>query len=294
MDVPILHLNSYLKDGSDIADIYVALLHLNPTGSHKVLSYKAMVEAEEAKGLSPNIHFVDYTTGNAGLAGAFICAQKGFPFTVFMPENMSVEKIQILKALGADLRLTPKDEFILGAKKQAVEYCKGNRILLDQSANPNNAKGYEIVGEKILATLGEVDAYVCGSGTYGTITGISSKLKPTGTTIVCIEAKYAPHIHAQRNGEKMVFQPHTLIGFGAELLAPNAQPDLYDRVEVVDENTAISTMRDLHKKGFLVGKTSGANIHWAIKVATELGSGKVVATNTFDGFDRLVSEGLYR
>ncbi|PIN87630.1 hypothetical protein COV12_02925 [Candidatus Woesearchaeota archaeon CG10_big_fil_rev_8_21_14_0_10_32_24] len=294
-DVPLLYLNPYLSNGESMAQVYVALLHLNPTGSHKVLSYQSMVEAEERNGLNPDTIFVDYTTGNAGIAGAFVCAQKGYAFSVFMPENMSYEKIQMLRCLGADIHLTPKEKFILGAKQEAVEYSKTiNRILLDQSSNPNNAKGYEIVGEKLIKTLGKIDVFVCGSGTYGTITGISRKLKPTGTEIICIEAEYAPHIFAKRKGVDVTFQPHNLIGFGAELLASNAHPELYDHVEIINEETAVKTMKAMHKKGFLIGKTSGANIYWAIKIAQELGPGKIVATNTFDGFERLITENIYK
>lgn len=298
-EIPLLHLNPMLDNGENIADIYVALLHTFPTGSHKILPYIAMIKSEEQKRrVKSTTRFVEYTSGNAGIAAAYVCATKGYAFTAFMPENMTPEKIQMMKALGADLRLTPKDEFIVGARNGAVEFVAEdpeNRILLDQSNNPNNPKGFEVVGKRFVDELANIDAYVCGGGTYGTITGVAGFLKRYDSKIqvVCVEAEYAPHVKAQRECNEVKFQPHNLIGFAAERLASTAKPELYDRIETIDEETSIVRMKQLHSKGLLVGKTSGANIEWAIKVAEELGPGKVVCTNTYDQFSRLVSEKLY-
>ncbi|MFB6181490.1 MAG: PLP-dependent cysteine synthase family protein [Candidatus Magasanikbacteria bacterium] len=296
---PILHLNPSLEDGDDLADIYVALLHHSPTGSHKVFSYKSMIEAEEEQGnADESTIFVDYTTGNAGIAGAFICAQKGYDFSVFMPENMSDERIEILKALGADLHLTPENEFIVGCKERAEEFIEEepeNRILLNQSENLNNRRGYHPVGEKIYNQIEDIDVFVSGSGTYGTITGISQVLKEKDKNIKVVlgEAEYAPHIDAKRNDYDYEFEPHNLIGFGAELLAPNAKPELYDETRTIDQETAEEAMKEMHSKGYLIGKTSGANIHWAIEEAKKLGDNGTVVTNTWDSFNRILSEKLY-
>jgi cysteine synthase len=296
---PILHLNNLLGLDDTYADIYVDLLHRNPTGSHKVLAYDTMISSiEQERGIDASTILVEYSTGNAATAAAFVCAQKGYDLVVFMPGDMSQEKKQQLVAYGATVILTPADQFIVGAKQAAVAYVEqdlDSRVLLDQSSNTNNPKGYRQVGRKLIDTLPRIDAFVCGGGTYGTITGITEVLKEHDPSIkvTCVEAVYAAHIHAQRRREIVIFTPHKLIGFGAELLAPNARPELYDHIVTVDEETAVAMMKTLHRKGLFIGKTTGGNVHHALQVAKKLGPGNVVATVTYDSFFKMISEQVY-
>lgn len=298
LDIPFLHLNPLLED-KNMADIYVALLHTLPTDSHKVLAAKSMVENEERRRtITPDTIFIDHSTGNAAAAEAWVCALKNYNYLCFLPENAAPEKVQQIKACGGEVRFTPAEDFIAGAKQAATKYQQEdsiNRIYLNQAANPASPKGYRKIGENFLSLFPNVNAYVCGAGTYSTITGVSSVLKERNPRIkvICIEASYAPHIHAQRNGYEAKFKRHNLIGFGAETLPPNASPSLYDDIVLIDEEKAIDTMKRLHQKGLLVGKTSAANIYWAEKIAQELGPGKIVITNTFDSFSKITSERIY-
>jgi cysteine synthase len=296
--INFLHLNPLINE-PDIADIYVGLLHLLPTGSHKVLAALSMIEEKERNtAISDKTIFIDHSTGNAASAEAWVCAKKGYKYLAFIPENMAQEKLQQIKALGGEIILTKANDFIAGAKSAAAKYQSidpENRIYLNQTANPMSPQGYSEFGYAIAKYFPNINAYVCGSGTYSTITGVARSLKNTGREIeiFCIEAVYAPYLHAQRNGYVSNFQKHNLIGFGAESLSINAEPDLYDHIVLIDEQDSIETMKMLHKKGLLVGKTSSANIHWALKIAKRLGKGKCVVTNTFDCFSKIISEHLY-
>lgn len=293
---PIIHLNGILGLGAEYADIYVDLLHLNPSGSHKDLAYLSMIEAKEREGLiGPDTELVEFSTGNASSAGAFICAEKGYNFVVFVPEDMTREKIQQTRSYRAEVHLTPANEFIVGAVERAVAYCEEdpkNRVLLNQSANPYNAKGYSIVGRKFAESLDSIDALVCGSGTHGVIRGVSEELKQyfPELYVVCLESPDAPHIHAQRNDYEFEFCPHKFIGFGPERLPALARPELYNDVRLVDKVRAEEMMFRLHGIGLFVGKTSGANIYHAIEVAREIGPGKKVVTVTYDSFFKIRSE----
>lgn len=296
--VPFLHINPYLKERK-IADIYVALLHVLPTDSHKALAAKSMIEVEERKRqITPDTVFIDHSTGNTAAAEAWVCSIKGYKYICFIPENMASEKIQQIKACGGEIKYTPAENFITGAKKAAAEFQQQdpkNRIYLNQAANPASPEGYKPIAQKIIELFPRIDAYVCGAGTYSTITGVSSVLRQhkPDIQVTCIEASYAPHIHALRKGYKMRFIQHNLIGFGAETLPPNAKPDLYDNIVLIDEPTSIQKMKELHKMGLLIGKTSAANICWAEKIARELGPGKIVVTNSFDSFSKSISEQIY-
>lgn len=297
-EVPILHINA-LMGHKKMAEIYVALLHTLPTGSHKVLAAKSMIEHEQKKRkITKKTIFVDHSTGNAASAEAWICAAKSLNYVCFVPENMAPEKVQQIKACGGQVHFTPAEEFVAGAKRAAVEYQKQdpvNRIYLNQAANPANAEGYMAIGELFAREFPSIDAYVCGAGTYGTITGVASALKERqpNVMVICIETVYAPHIHGQRKGHVVKFKRHNLIGFGTETLSPNARPQLYDNIVLIDEKTAIKAMKQLHKTGLLVGKTSAANIYWAEQIARKLGPGKTVVTNTFDSFFKITSENIY-
>jgi cysteine synthase len=294
--VPILHLPS---EGG-CAEIYVALLHTLPLGSHKILAAKAMIDyAEQNHDITEKTVFVDQSSGNAAAAEALVCATRGYNYECFMPENMAPEKIQQVLALGGKIHFTPPKEFVDGAKRRAEAYCEEEphtRIYLDQSKNPASPRAYEPIGRQFINSFPSIDSFVSGGGTYGTITGISRVLKNNDKCIqvTCAESVYAPRIHSQRNRYEMPeFTGQKITGFGGEVLQGNAQPDLYDNIVLTDEETAIQHIRELHKAGLLVGKSSAAVLHVAREVARKLGTGKTVVTNTYDSFSKMISENIY-
>ncbi len=294
--VSLLHLPR--EEGS--ADIYVALLHTLPMGSHKILAAKSMIEdAEHTHTITDETVFVDQSSGNAASAEAFVCATKGYRYECFMPESMAPEKIQQVLACGGIIHFTPAEEFVDSAKKIAEAYCEENperRIYLDQSVNPASPRGYEPIGRQFISLLPSIDAFVSGGGTYGTITGISRVLKKHDESIqvTCVESVYAPRLHSRRNNYSMPkFRGQKITGFGGEVLQSNAQPELYDNVVLTDEEKAIQHLRKLHRSGLLVGKSSAAVLQVAQDVARNLGDGKIVVTNTYDSFSKMISEGIY-
>jgi cysteine synthase len=271
-----------------------------PLGSHKLLAAKAMIDDAELKHeITEETVFVDQSSGNAASAEALVCAIRGYNYECFMPENMAPEKIQQILALGGKIHFTPPEEFVDGAKRRAEAYCKEEPhtiIYLDQSKNPASPRGYEPIGRQFIDLLPSIDAFVSSGGTYSTITGISSTLKEHDENIhvTCVESVYAPRIHSQREGYKMPeFTGQKITGFGGNVLQGNAQPDLYDEVVLTDEKTALFYMRELHKTGLLVGKSSAAVLNEARKVALRLGTGKTVVTNTYDSFSKIISEEVY-
>lgn len=294
--VPILHLPS--EEGR--AEIYVALLHTLPLGSHKILAAKAMVDdAEQKYDITDETVFVDQSSGNAASAEALVCAIRGHRYECFIPESTAPEKIQEVLALGGRIHFTPSKEFVDGARKRAEAYCKeqpNTRIYLDQSKNPASPRGYEPIGRQLIDSLPPIDAFVSGGGTYSTITGISGMLKKHNSLIqvTCVESIYAPRIHSRRNKYKMSkFSGQKITGFGGEALQGNAQPDLYDEITLTDEETALRYMRELHETGLLVGKSSAAVLNAAREVALRLGTGKTLVTNTYDSFSKMISEKVY-
>ena len=294
--VPILHLPS--EEGR--AEIYVALLHTLPLGSHKIIAAKAMIDnAEQTYDITDQTVFVDQSSGNAASAEALVCTIRGYHYECFMPENMAPEKIQQIRALGGKIHFTPPEEFVDGAKKRAEAYCQeqpGTKIYLDQSKNPASPRGYEAIGRQFIDSFPSIDAFVSGGGTYGTITGISRILKEHDNDIqvTCVESVYAPRIHSRRNKYEMPkFVGQKITGFGGEVLQGNAQPDLYDDIVLTNEDTALRYMRELHKTGLLLGKSSAAVLNAAQEVAQRLGTGKTVVTNTYDSFSKMTSEMVY-
>ena len=267
------------------------------TGSHKDRAYARMVIDLWEKGrLQPGITLCDYTTGNGGISLASIGRRLGLPVRVFMPEGLTQEREEMIRRLGADLELTPHDEFVAGARAAAeawVDGRNGDAVLVGQSDNPLNRAAFEQAGDEIAVELARAGlrpvAFVCGIGTGGIFSGIATRLRrghPEMRT-VAIEVPEAPAILAKRRGEAMTPRAHRMLGFGPGKIAPNTLEDLVDDVELVEYDEAIAVLGEIAREdGLLIGPTSGANALVSRRHAETLEGDDVVVTVFFDRQDR--------
>jgi len=289
---PLLKLNKLVK--GDMADIFVKLEKFNPAGSIKDRAALGMIEkAEELGLLKEGYTIVEPTSGNTGIALAMIGRIKGYEVIIVMPETMSVERRNLIKAYGAQLVLTDGTKGMKGAINKANEIAEGNsEFFVPQQFNnlANPEKHYRTTAEEILSDVEDLDVFVVGVGTGGTITGVGRRLKEVKSEIkiVAVEPEKSPVLSGGEPG------PHKIQGIGAGFV-----PDIYDG-NVVDEIIRISDeeafeMAKLMAKeeGILVGISTGANIAAAIEVAKKLGKGKKVVTVSPDGGEKYISMGIY-
>ncbi|MCJ7689382.1 MAG: cysteine synthase A [Clostridiaceae bacterium] len=289
---PILKLNKLVE--GNMADIFVKLEKFNPAGSIKDRAALGMIEKAESLGLLKDGYtIVEPTSGNTGIALAMIGRIKGYEVIIVMPDTMSVERRNLIKAYGAQLVLTDGTKGMKGAINKAEEIAEGNpSFFIPQQfiniANPE--KHYATTAEEIISDVEDVDSFVAGVGTGGTITGVGKRLKEINKDIkvVAVEPEKSPVLSGGEPG------PHKIQGIGAGFT-----PDIYDS-SVVDEIMKISDeeafeMAKLMAKeeGILVGISTGANIAAAIKIAKRLGKGKKVVTVSPDGGEKYISMGIY-
>lgn len=249
----------------------------NPSFSVKCRIGANMVWQAEKDGiLTKGKEIIDATSGNTGIALAYVAAARGYKLTLTMPETMSIERRRLLRGLGATLVLTEGAKGMKGAIAKAEEILASdpNRyVMLKQFENPANPAIHEqTTGPEIWeATEGNVDVFVAGVGTGGTITGVSRYLKNTkGKQIisVAVEPAESPVITQTRNGEEVKPGPHKIQGIGAGFIPQNLDLSLIDRVEQVDSDTAIATARRvMAEEGILVGISSGAAVAAADRLA---------------------------
>lgn len=289
---PLLKLNKLVK--GDMADIFVKLEKFNPAGSIKDRAALGMIEkAEELGLLKEGYTIVEPTSGNTGIALAMIGRIKGYEVIIVMPETMSVERRNLIKAYGAQLVLTDGTKGMKGAINKANEIAEGNsEFFVPQQFNnlANPEKHYRTTAEEILVDVEDLDIFVAGVGTGGTITGVGKRLKEIkpGIKVVAVEPEKSPVLSGGEPG------PHKIQGIGAGFV-----PDIYD-ANVVDEIIRISEEEAFEmarlmakEEGILVGISTGANIAAAIKVAKKLGKGKKVVTVSPDGGEKYISMGIY-
>lgn len=282
--------------------IYVKLEHLNPAGTHKVRAYLSMIEKiERDKKITKDTIFVEASSGNSAIAGAFICAIKGYKFKVFIPDYVSKERYKIAKAYGADIVISEMTS-PSRHKEQALEFINQdsqNRIFINQYDNLANPESFKILGEELYKDFNEQkiipNYFLSGAGTYGLINGVSVSLKEhyPNIKIILIESPAAPYIHAKRNNYTFSYKIPKLTGMGGTSLPKIADEKLYDIVDVASEEDAMAMTKKLAKVGLFVGKTSGANIDMAMKYAKRIGKDKTIITNTFDTGERYLSENLW-
>jgi cysteine synthase A len=264
-NTPLVRLNK-VSNGNVLAKVESR----NPSFSVKCRIGANMIwDAEKSGKLKPGIELVEPTSGNTGIALAFVAAARGYKLTLTMPESMSLERRKLLKALGANLELTEAAKGMKGAISRAEEIVASNPekyLLLQQFNNPANPQIHEqTTGPEIWdATDGQVDVFVSGVGTGGTLTGTSRYLKQTkGKAIisVAVEPAESPVITQALAGEEIKPAPHKIQGIGAGFIPGNLDLSLIDRVETVTSDQAIEMARRLmQEEGILAGISSGAAI----------------------------------
>ncbi|OFI05078.1 cysteine synthase [Clostridium acetireducens DSM 10703] len=289
---PLLKLNKIIED--NMAEVYVKLEKFNPGGSIKDRAALGMIEKAEKEGLlKKGYTIVEPTSGNTGIGLAMVGRLKGYKVIIIMPDTMSVERRNMIKAYGAELILTEGIKGMQGAIDKAKEIVKGKEgyyIPQQFSNKANPQKNYETTAEEILEDIKNVDVFVASVGTGGTLIGIGKKLKEMNkdVKVIAVEPEKSPVISGGKPG------PHKIQGIGAGFI-----PDIYNK-EFVDEVMTISDEESYEyarlmgkKEGVLVGISSGANIAAAIKIAKKLGKGKKVVTVAPDGGEKYLSTGLY-
>lgn len=281
--------------GEDAADIYVKLEYQNPGGSVKDRIALAMIEQAEKEGkIKPGDTIVEPTSGNTGIGLAFVCAAKGYKAVFTMPETMSMERRNLLKAYGAELVLTPGAEAMKGAIKKAKELKETHGYFEPQQfENPANPKVHELTTGPELVEQFEgrtIDAFLAGVGTGGTLSGVGKVLKEKypDIQIVAIEPEDSPVLSGGEPG------PHKLQGLGAGFVPGTLNTEIYDEIIKVGNEVAMETSRRVAKEeGILGGISSGAAIYAAIQKAKELGKGKTVVTVLPSNGERYLSTPLY-
>jgi cysteine synthase A len=268
----------------------------NPAFSVKCRIGAAMIwDAEKSGRLKPGTHVIEPTSGNTGIALAFVCAARGYPLTLLMPESMSIERRQLLKGLGAELVLTPAAEGMRGAVARAEEMAQDPKYFMPQQfKNPANpAIHFATTGPEIWNdTEGKVDVFVAGVGTGGTITGVSRFFKDAqGQKLhtVAVEPAASPVLSGGAPG------PHKIQGIGAGFIPDVLDRTLVDEVLTVSNEEACAVARRLAKEeGILCGISCGAAMHAALRVAARPESdGKTIVVVLPDSGERYLSTGLY-
>ena len=289
---PVVRLNRIVPEGS--ATIYVKLESANPGGSVKDRIALSMIEDAEARGLlKPGSILVEATSGNTGVGLAFVAAAKGYGIVLTMPETMTLERRAILKAYGAELVLTPGALGMKGAVDKAEELAASDSkyFLVKQFENPANPEVHRrTTALEVLEQVPELDAFIAGIGTGGTITGVGEVLaeKKPGTLVVAVEPVDSPLLTQGKVGS------HKIQGIGANFVPAVLNQKAYTRVEDVGYEDSIRVARRLaREEGLLTGISTGAIVHTALKVAAELGKGKTVVAILCDTGERYLSHPLF-
>ena len=299
---PLVRLNR-VTDGAK-ATVLAKIEGRNPAYSVKCRIGVAMINDAEKRGiLGPGKELVEPTSGNTGIALAFVAAARGIPLTLTMPETMSLERRKLLTALGAKLVLTEGAKGMNGAIAKANEIVASDPnkyVLLQQFSNPSNPAIHEATtGPEIWAdTDGKIDVFVSGVGTGGTLTGVSRYIKKTqvkAIETVAVEPTASPVITQKRNGEEIKPGPHKIQGIGAGFIPENLDLSMVDRVEQVTNEEAIAMARRIAKEeGILVGISCGAAAAAAVRLAKlPEYAGKTIVVVLPDTAERYLSSALF-
>lgn len=289
---PLVRLNRVVPEGS--AEVFCKLEAFNPMSSVKDRVAWAMIDDAERSGkLRPGMSVVEPTSGNTGIGLAMVCAVKGYRLILTMPESMSLERQRLLRAMGAEIVLTPRAEGMAGAIRCAQELCgkETNSFMPMQFENPSNPDIHErTTAQEILQDQPVVDAFVAGVGTGGTIMGVGRVLKRSRSSclIVAVEPKGSSVLSGGSPGT------HGIQGIGAGFIPKVLDRSILDRIIQVSDDEAKEMARRLAKEeGILAGISSGAAVHAAVLVAKELGPGKTVVTLLPDSGERYLSTDLF-
>jgi cysteine synthase A len=291
-NTPLLKLNNIVTE--DMAEVYLKLEKYNPGGSVKDRAALGMIERAESLGLiKPGDTIVEPTSGNTGIALAMIGRLKGYRVIIVMPETMSVERRSLIRAYGAELVLTEGAKGMKGAIAKAQEVAeqeKGFYIPQQFMNEANPSKHYATTAEEVLSDVNDLDMFVAGVGTGGTISGVGKRLKELKpqVAVVAVEPEKSPVISGGQPG------PHKIQGIGAGFIPDIYTKEVVDRVITASEEEAFEAARLVaRKEGILIGISSGANVAIALKLAKELGKGKKIVTLAPDGGEKYISMGLY-
>lgn len=277
------------------ADVYVKLEKLNPGGSVKDRTASNMIRFAEEKGyLQPGATIIEPTSGNTGIGLALVGAAKGYHTILVMPDTMSEERINVLKAYGAEVVLSPGEERMPGAIRLAEKLMKEipNSFMPLQFENEANPEVHRLTtGPEILHQMdGQLDAFVATSGTGGTITGTGEYLRKhlPDILIAVVEPKSSPVLAGGKPG------PHQIPGTSPGFIPPILNQEIYDEILHVSDQEAIETTRRLARlEGMLLGPSSGASVWAALQVAKQLGAGKKVVCIAPDTGERYLSTRVF-
>lgn len=291
-NTPLVKLNRLT--GADDADVYLKLEFFNPGSSVKDRIALAMIEAAEKSGdLKEDSTIIEPTSGNTGIGLAMIAAAKGYKSVLVMPDTMSLERRNLLRAYGADLVLTPGAEGMKGAISKAEQLAEENGWFLPQQFNNEaNPEVHRLTtGPEIANALDQVDAFISGIGTGGTITGAGEVLKKRfpGINIVAVEPEDSAILSGGKPG------PHKIQGIGAGFVPKVLDTEIYDEIIKVSNDDAYTfARRAAREEGILGGVSSGAAIAAALQVAKKLGKGKTVVAIIPSNGERYLSTPLYQ
>ncbi len=293
---PLLKLSNYIRDNGLEADIYGKLEYFNPAGSVKDRVAKAMLDDAAAKGLlTKDSVIIEPTSGNTGIGLAAVAASRGYRVILTMPETMSVERRNLLKAYGAEIVLTEGSKGMKGAIEKANEIAASTpgSFIPSQFTNPANpAAHFATTGPEIWTdTDGKVDIFVAGVGTGGTITGVGEYLKSQNpdVKVVAVEPASSPVL------SKGVSGPHKIQGIGAGFVPDTLNTSVYDEIIPVENENAFRTGKALaRKEGLLVGISAGAAVYAATELAKRPeNKGKIIVVLLPDTGDRYLSTPMF-
>ncbi len=283
----------------DSADVVIKLEYFNPTGSYKDRMALAMIEGAERRGaLRPGMRVVEYTGGSTGSSLAMVCALKGYEFHPLSSDAFAQEKLDTMRAFGADLEMIASDggkvtpALFDRFKARVAELAKDpNTFWTDQFHNADALDGYRGIGRELIEQVGDIDAYVGAVGTAGMLVGVSSALKNAGakTRIVALEPSTSPVLTQGRGGA------HRVEGTAPGFRPPHLADGSFDEARAIDEaDAATMARRAAREEGIFAGISTGLNLVGALQVARELGPGKVVATVAVDTGLKYLAGDLYK
>ncbi len=294
-NTPIIRLANL--DHELYGEVYAKCEFMNPSGSVKDRIALNMITSGLLDGrINQDTHIIEPTSGNTGIGLASVCASMGLKLTLTMPSSMSIERRDMMSAYGANIVLTPPEFGMKGAVEKAKELNENevNSMVLNQFSNPDNPLTHETTTAlEILTDMDDdIDIFISGVGTGGTISGVGKILKERvkGIKIIALEPKNSPVLSGGQPA------PHKIQGIGAGFVPSILNTSIYDELIQIDDNDAINTARLIAKKeGILVGVSSGANVFAALEFASKIeNKGKKILTILCDSGERYLSTGMFK